>query len=328
MARDDVSTDRSDQCWPEHSTAIAFGTPLGGFLRGVRHLADRHAETYQFVRLYEPVHVVASPEGLVAPVAASPLLSVVVTSNATATLRSALDALAATDDATDDDVSIEVVADAELLRAAGAPLDPARIVAVDLRRAPTAGRGHLDRLVDAARGGYVVFLHGDVAVDRRWVDAMGAAAESSPGSVLAAGPPVTSVTVALPGAVVRGLALGDVWSDRHAAALVDALTPLCGVAPVDVPDGAVVTAAAPASDARPDEPCGDVPTWSVPTLVDPAATIERDALRRRVDELDRWAASLAADNDVLNAELGRLPVRIVRRLSAVGRTIVRTVARR
>lgn len=328
VARDDVATDRSDQCWPEHAPAIAASTPLGGFLRAVRHLADRHAETYQFVRLYEPDLVDATGGGLLAPMGDAPLISVVLTDDATNDRIALDDVLAALEPvgALDEEarVAIEVVADAELVRSAALP-EPGPVVAVDLRSPTRPDGGRIDRLVDRSRGAYLVLLDGSATLGRGWAEAMASAIARRPGSVVTAGSPTSSAAVtAVPSAVVRGLALGDRWSDRHTAALVEAVGPLCGTTRVELPDGAIVTTRAGAD--RPDP--GDPPIWSLPALVDPAWAAERDALRRRVDELERWSASLAADNDGLNAELRRLPVRVVRRCSAVVGTLRRSVRRR
>ncbi len=313
--RMDTISEWSDQHRPVGSPLLHTTTPLGRFLADLRARADDHGATYQFVRLYEPAAVpaVAPPLPILDPAADPDVrIAVVAAANASdddvATLRADLDAQTSTawelvgHDAWSD-VSCSHVA----------VVGPGQRLSVRW----------VEQFVEAGSSWHGMVLRcapTDSPDDRSWpvryevADDEGARA--TPAAALA-------FPVAALGALGRDL--GDTSATALHRLLRD-VAPYCGVHDTGVP---AVGATGPTIGDVPggDDPGGDVPggddagslvlveRWIVDEL---AALRQRAAAdadsAARLDALAAHGEALARDNDWLNAELRRTPVRMLRRL--------------
>lgn len=192
LARDDVRMIFSDQAWPPDHPTVSPSSMLGRFLRTVRHSADDHAETNQFVRLYRRV---ARPEqdaslSVMPQVEARrPFLSVITrTQGRRGTLTDTLVCLAAQ---TDDDFEVVLVVntpaddDAAAVDALVAAHDDhfrSRVRVLRLHRSHRVEP--LNAGLGVVRGRYVTVLDDDDLVTGGWVEGFHRLADAHPGAVV------------------------------------------------------------------------------------------------------------------------------------------------
>jgi hypothetical protein len=164
---DDVALDLSDQAFPTDAPSVRPGAPLRELLRAVRGRADRHATTYQFVRLLAPAEPTPAPYHHEVD-EDRPLLAAVVVS-----------------DLGGDDEVRPLVADL-------AAQDPSVAVTV----APRAG---LDDALAACEARWVAVLHPGTRLAAGWSARVAGLAQVGAGHVLRVG------AVAVPDAELRAL---------------------------------------------------------------------------------------------------------------------------
>jgi len=319
VARDDRPAARSDQFWPSGSPFLAGAARLSDMLRHVRSLADEHASTYQFIRLYEPTGKRSMPTILRRPFEApATFLSVIadpaMTDDEIDRLRSMLDAQTSSGwellraPEGDSEFRRDEMFSALFAAATGAYLS---VVGPGDQLAPNwveqfvdAGFDEHDQLVGpilrcrAGDGVELVVAHPGVA-ELGMLDA-------------------SSATFALPIDAVRslGLGVGDDALPPSVSLLLDAVQ-FCGVVETEVMalgewtrvDVDPVDVAA--RIARIDERPVLLPPGTLRRLAD-LENARRVAERRIVDLVDDRAL-LRRDNAWLNEELGAAPVRAVRK---------------
>lgn len=158
--RHDVHSPKTDQEWPEVHPTLSDGALLGAFLRRARALADRHGQTFQFVRLFQ----------LDAAPAAEPTLL----AKRTEVPRPAITVLAS-HEATDDQFD-----------ALTASMSAQRDGSVELVRLRAAddGRG----IIDSIGTSYVSIVRGGEQFSENWAAQLLALADRYPAAVLRTGP--------------------------------------------------------------------------------------------------------------------------------------------
>lgn len=324
IARHDVDAPVSDQRWPVDHPLLSADTAVGALLRQIRHRADDHATTHQFVRLYAP-DTALDPH---------PTLTV---ERPAGTAEAALSVLVHPDA---DPAAVRE-------RLAGQTSPPYEV----LERASaelTVGAA-LAEMADRAIGTHVVVVDRWQRPEPGWVDQFLAAATAHPGAVLRCRPSpaqlhhgpewawpdrfdlvdhlvgdaTPSGAVAFPLETLRSLRAS--FGDGHELSVVHELLvdigPLCGVRDTQVP----ALVAAPgwrrsgvddALAAR----CDRLDAGAV--LLGPGGVGASVARQRRLTDAARTEADLrarldelAADNDWLNDQLRSTPVRVVRRLT-------------
>jgi glycosyltransferase involved in cell wall biosynthesis/SAM-dependent methyltransferase len=186
VAAQDFVLSQSDQHFPACHPALAYGTPLAGFLSAVRDQADDYAHVNQFVRAYL-LHRVEQDKSP-AP-AATPFLSVIVrtTGRRLQTLTEALTCLAAQ---TVDNFDVKL-----MVHTSGG-VDPQVTAIVDSFHPTFSSRVEVIPVKDGGRsrplnvglqrsaGRYVAFLDDDDLVTGDWVERFRTGAENSPGTIV------------------------------------------------------------------------------------------------------------------------------------------------
>lgn len=321
LDRMDTTSEWSDQHHPVHTPALHTTTPLGRFLADLRARADEHGATYQFVRLYEAVDVptVVPPLPVQSP-ANTPEPRLAVVAGAAPSVGAASDIPAAVPAGVAGDVTAELLAD----------LTAQTSDAWDLTHPDALGECTHVAVVGAGQRLAPHWVEHLLAAGAQWHGMIVRCASASPPDGTGWSPhfdPIEHETaVATPPAalafpVAAIAALGRRLDDTSAAGvhrLLVELAPFCGVHDTGT---AAVTASSPwaGPDAAVIEHDG-----ARPVLVDRgvlAALVdgrrqhaEAHAAAAAVESLAAHNAALTSDNEWLNEELRRLPVRIVRRL--------------
>ncbi|MEX0790798.1 MAG: methyltransferase domain-containing protein [Actinomycetota bacterium] len=186
VAAKDFVLSESDQHFPACHPALAYGTPLAGFLSDLRDRADPYAHVNQFVRAY--VHHRVEPTETPEP-AAAPFLSVIVrtTGRRLQTLTEALTCLAAQ---TVNDFDVKL-----MVHTSGG-VDPRVTAIVDSFHATFSSQVEVISVKDGGRsrplnvglerstGRYLAFLDDDDLVTGDWVERFQKGAQASPGTIV------------------------------------------------------------------------------------------------------------------------------------------------
>lgn len=170
-------------------SAMEPATPLGGFVRKIRAMADPNANTKQFVRAYSHTPVRAREATNRRD---QPFLSVIVRTQGRrpGLLTDALTSLAAQ---TLNDLEVQLVVhsasdeDLDSVRAVVSAFDGEFVQRVHLHQVSDGGRSRpLNVGLDAASGRYIAFLDDDDMVLGHWAAAFEAAVRESPGQTIRA----------------------------------------------------------------------------------------------------------------------------------------------